>query len=141
MNEHGKIQPNYGNGTRPLALVLIVLTAAVSVYTMIVSPPPPGPDVTAHEQRFAGVHRALPRDGTVGYVSDIDPLSGIGFLQEYYLTQYTLAPVVVDRRPEGALVIGNFSSPTGMRQALAMHALSAKYNFGDGVLLFGPKAR
>jgi hypothetical protein len=119
-------------------MALVLLGAVSSAYTMLVTPPPLGTDVTAHERRFAALRKALPQRGNVGYVSDTDSLPEVIFLRDYYLTQYTLAPIVVDRRPEGRLVVGNFTSPTGMRQALAKYGFSIKHNFGDGVLLLEP---
>jgi hypothetical protein len=70
---------------------------------------------------------ALPTRGVVGYVGESgDPVA------DYYLAQYALAPLVIDRSPNHPLVVGNFpgSSP-GTPDHLQLQA-----DFGNGVLLF-----
>lgn len=125
------------------ALILVFLLAIASAYTLLVSPPEPGLDVTGFEKRFAPLREALPQRGMVGYVSDSD------FIGEFYLTQYTLAPVVVYLYPSGfatstprpTLVVGNFNSPASIPDVLARNGLMVKRDFGDGVLLLEAEAR
>jgi hypothetical protein len=83
------------------------------------------------DQRFALLKAALPQNGVVGYVGDSDNL------EDYYLAQYALAPVVVDRSPNHPLVVGNF--PTA--PAPADSNLQLLKDFGNGVLLFANKDR
>jgi hypothetical protein len=87
-------------------------------------------DIAARsDQRFAALKAQLPGRGVVGYIGE----SGNSGTAGYYLAQYALAPLVVDRSPNHALVIGSFpdslpDSPLGNLQLIQ--------NFGNGVLLF-----
>ena len=56
------------------------------------------------DQRFAELRRAMPGSGVVGYVGE----AGESGVADYYLAQYALAPVVVERSQDHPLVIGNF---------------------------------
>ena len=82
------------------------------------------------DQRFATLKAALPAQGVVGYVGE----PGIPALADYYLTQYALAPLVVDHSPNHAVVVGNFPAPSPNRAPSG--ELQLVKDFGDGVLLF-----
>jgi hypothetical protein len=85
----------------------------------------------ASDQRFAALKAALPRRGTVGYIGDPGNLS----IRDYYLTQYALAPLVVDHSIDHPLVIANFSnSPPAAPENL--HLVK---DFGAGVQLLTRK--
>ena len=79
--------------------------------------------------RFAKLKAALPQRGVIGYVGD----GGESGVPAYYLAQYALAPLVLDRSPNHSFVVGNFSSnpPTA-----SVEKLRLVKDFGDGVLLF-----
>jgi hypothetical protein len=81
------------------------------------------------DQRFAIVKSRLPASGVIGYIGE----SGNSFTPDYYLTQYALAPLVVDRSTYHAIVIGNFplSPPSDLPPNLRLVE-----DFGSGVLLF-----
>ncbi len=90
---------------------------------------------TRHEARFREVRDALPASGVVGYVSD--GLVGSAFtsmeaMQEYFLTQYSLAPLIVVRGGGQRLVVGNYSEPPATPPA----GFTVLRDFGGGVLLF-----
>jgi hypothetical protein len=85
-------------------------------------------EVTRYEKRFEGVRAQLPDHGTVGYRTDPpqEPTAGSSFeyvaygitwrmdgKKSYLLTQYVLAPVIVDRTREYPLVVEN--GKTGVR--------------------------
>ncbi len=59
-------------------------------------------DVTRYERRFDDIRDHLPARGTVGYHADNNASA------EYYLTQYTLAPIIVAHTPDHPLVVGNY---------------------------------
>jgi hypothetical protein len=87
------------------------------------------------DQRFAAVKTRLPANGVVGYIGE----SGNSSTPDYYLTQYALAPLVVDRSTHHAIVIGNFplSPPSNLPPNLRLVE-----DFGSGVLLLsGEDAR
>ena len=82
-------------------------------------------------QRFVALRTALPAHGVIGYVSQDKP--GV---EQYYLAQYALAPLVVDHSRNHSIVVGDFptSKPTELPGNLELVR-----DFGDGVLLFANK--
>ncbi len=74
--------------------------------------------------------KALPVRGVVGYVEDPDETTDDG---AYYLTQYALAPLIVDHSPNHPLVVGNFSKLSGAPPPVKLRVLK---DFGNGVFLF-----
>jgi hypothetical protein len=81
------------------------------------------------DRRFAELRRALPEYGVVGYVGDSSE-TGVA---DYYLTQYALAPLVIERSTNHKLVIGNF--PRAPRRGTEADLVLVR-DFGGGVLLF-----
>lgn len=117
------------------ALWIFVLGCLLSSARLVVDTP-----AVAHDpeeinqrkgQRFAALREALPKHGVVGYIGASG--DSLGY---YYLTQYALAPVVVDRSPHHAIVIGNF--PKSSRPELPENLTLVK-DFGNGVLLLANK--
>ena len=84
------------------------------------------------DQRFAALKAKLPPTGVVGYLGE----TGDSATSDYYLTQYALAPLVVDLSPKHPIVIGNFPSfpPPQIPPNLRLEE-----DFGNGVMLFGGK--
>jgi len=81
------------------------------------------------------VKMRLPASGVVGYIGE----SGDSSTPNYYLTQYALAPIVVDRSTHHPIVIGNLplSPPSDLPPSLRLVE-----DFGGGVLLLaGEDAR
>ena len=132
-----------------LALVLLVLLAlsgsgrtlyhAVEDYRDARAPSSAARLTAGHmsrcKARYQALRLALPDTGVVGYVSD--GLEGGSFtsleaLQDFFLTQYSLAPVIVQPGARHALVVGNFSRKPS---ALPGH-LTLLWDFGDGIVLF-----
>lgn len=83
------------------------------------------------DQRFAALKTLLPENGVVGYLGD-----SVNDKADYYLTQYALAPLIVEHSLNRPLIVGNFlSSPPEIDE----HNLRIIRDFGDGVLLLAPK--
>ncbi len=82
------------------------------------------------DQRFAALKAALPSRGVIGYIGE----PGNSGLADYYLAQYALAPLVLDRSDNHALVIGNFSASSSSQAS--SHDLHLQRDFGNGLLLF-----
>jgi hypothetical protein len=118
-----------------IATLLFVLGCLLSTLRVVRDAPRPGypstDDVSKRsDHRFAALKAALPPSGVVGYVGDSrDPVA------DYYLAQYALAPLVIDRSPNHALVIGNF--PASLHASV--EHLQLVTDFGNGVLLFANK--
>ncbi len=78
-----------------------------------ISSPSTGPArVSDQDERLRPLREHLPPRGFVGYASD--GLAGNSFtsveaLQDYFLTQYALAPVIILRTTDLPIVVGNYS--------------------------------
>ncbi len=125
-----------------VAVGLLVALALASdawflVWTLEVRAAREGPLLaTYYEGRFAPLRPLLPRRGVVGYVSDRPDSE-----EEYFLTQYALAPLLLDRRGAHAVVVGNFFDPARAPAIAARMRLVLLRDLGEGVMLFqGPGA-
>lgn len=89
-----------------------------------------GPDdiTRRSDERFATLKTVLPSRGVVGYLGE----SGNTGTENYYLTQYALVPLVVEKTTERSLVIGNFPRE---RPKTLPEGLEVVQDFGSGVLL------
>ncbi|HWJ48488.1 MAG TPA: hypothetical protein VNS62_12595, partial [Candidatus Udaeobacter sp.] len=89
------------------AILLFTLCCLLSTIRILRQAPNPAhvsPDDISKQsdQRFAAVKTRLPATGVIGYIGE----SGNSSTPDYYLTQYSLAPLVVDRSTNHAIVIG-----------------------------------
>jgi hypothetical protein len=122
------------------AILLFTLCCLLSTIRILREAPNPAhlnPDEISRrsDQRFGAVKTRLPAIGVIGYIGE----SGNSSTPDYYLTQYALAPLVVDRSTHHAIVVGNFplSPPSDLPRNLRLVE-----DFGSGVLLFaGEDAR
>ena len=120
-----------------LVLLVFVLCCLLSSARLVIETPNPGrftPDEVAQRSdlRFARLKAALPQRGVIGYVGE----AGESGVPAYYLAQYALAPLVLDRSPNHPFVVGNFPSTAS---APSIEKLRLVKDFGDGVLLFSPE--
>ncbi len=120
--------------------VLVIVVASImlselqglAAQTPFVASDPGNDSITLYEKRFASLRSALPDTGVVGYVTDEEP--GSAQTRGFYLTQYTLSPVVVDGNTQHPLVVGNFHDKAA---ALSIYKnLTLLRDFGGGVMLF-----
>jgi hypothetical protein len=119
------------------AVLILTLCCLLSSARLVVKSPGLGhltpDDIAARsDQRFAALKTALPGREVIGYVG----LPGDSGLPEYYLAQYALAPRVVERSTNHALVVGNFPASS---QVISPAGLQLVKDFGNGVLLFSNK--
>jgi hypothetical protein len=82
------------------------------------------------------VKKMLPEQGVVGYLSDTPPDSA-----EFFLTQYALSPLIVDKSQPHELVIGNFVNRNLDPQTLTNMSLNLRKDFGNGVKLFSIESK
>jgi hypothetical protein len=71
--------------------------------------------VAIAEHRLAGIRATLEGVPRVGYITDIagDSIgTDAAATERYFLTQYVLAPVVLERGTAEELVVGNFAADT-----------------------------
>jgi len=122
------------------AVLLFIVCCLLSTIRILREAPNPAHPTTddiskRSDQRFAAVKTRLPATGVIGYIGE----SGDSSTPDYYLTQYALAPLVVDRSTHHGIVIGNFplSPPSSLPPNLRLVE-----DFGRGVLLLaGEDAR
>jgi hypothetical protein len=97
--------------------------------------------VTLIVRKMAELKNILPPGTVVGYLSNIDKAQiGTGWVvrpKAFYLTQYALAPIIVDYSTEHSLVVGYFDPP--LRFEADGKGLSLIRNFGNGIVLFRRK--
>jgi len=96
--------------------------------------------VDSFEDRFRELRKALAPHSEVGYISD-NPTNDEAAQAEFYLTQYTLAPTIVDASPNRPLVVANYHSPQPDLAKLQAQHLVLLQDFGNGVLLCHNEAR
>jgi len=132
-------------GLRPRAAILgAVMLAAACAHSGILalrdtwrvfrSGPPDF--AVAYSQRLKGVKPLLPAAGAVGYLSDSDDQG------EFYLTQYLLVPLILEKgqRPDLVLV-NNHAGRGGAAASEAGYTASRLadgsqvYDFGNGIKL------
>lgn len=95
---------------------------------------------TGWEKRLSALREDLPDRGVIGYVSEQDypgvPFNIVDQDEEFVLTQYSLAPLILDRgNPHHELVIGNFSTEYDYQfeKELGLRLLA---DYGMGIFLF-----
>lgn len=83
------------------------------------------------ERRFSPLRSQLPARGVIGYVGE----SGNAGTEDYYLAQYSLAPLIIERSPDHRVVIASFPNS----QVAIPGNLQLVKDFGNRVLLFSNK--
>ncbi len=84
--------------------------------------------------RLAGAIGMLPRNGVVGYVSDIsgsDPA-----LAMFNTSLYALAPRMLVEGTDREFVLGNFTKPQDYEAFAREHHLVLLRDFGGGIVVF-----
>jgi len=100
----------------------------------------PDPDaVSVFEHRFDSVRARLSDSTTVGYITDA-PIDG-DWLIDYYLTQYTLSPVVVSDSLAARFVIANLRDPKSLAGLLQKQDLFLLSDYGNGIFLLSHQPR
>jgi len=97
-----------------------------------------------YKKRFKRDHPAFPRLNDFGEASDEWPenvFAGAGALQAYFLTQYTLAPLIVVNTIDCDLVVGDFYSEISIPEFSRHNHVILVKDFGNGVMLFRRESR
>jgi hypothetical protein len=95
---------------------------------------------TEWEERLSALKGDLPESGVIGYVSEQDypgiSINPVDQDEEFVLTQYSLAPLILDRgNPHHDLVIGNFSAEYEYLAEMDS-GLQLVFYYGKGIYLF-----
>ena len=96
-------------------------------------------EITLYEKRFKGLKEMLSSHNVVGYITNKclkDLTADAEATMGYYLTQYTLSPVIVVNDPERQLVVGNFHNTATIPKISTKRNLILLKDFGNGVMLF-----
>lgn len=101
-----------------------------------------GDDLTHWAERLAPVLPYLPATGVIGYISERD-IPGLTFNatdqgEEFAMSQYVLAPRILEEGGGRALVVGNFGglSPDEIPVVVAPLGLELERAFSYGIYLF-----
>jgi len=138
------------------ALVLLIAVTVFANLSLLFSrgqhyPNLPQVDpVSIHEQRIEQIRKIMPPTPVLGYVTTVENeklfldernLRNVEFLAQYYLTQYTLAPVFVYNSPDYPLVVGNFLDGPADPERIGKKGLTPLHDFGNGVMLYRREIR
>jgi hypothetical protein len=132
--------PHQGRITITVALTAMVCLLS-SVRVVIEAPRPSQLKAMSRavaersDLRFAELRRALPEHGVVGYVGEASENE----VADYYLAQYALVPLVVERSQDHPLIVGNFPSSRPASPPATIKGLVLVRDFGNGVLLLAKK--
>jgi hypothetical protein len=133
------------------ALILLIVVALYANLNLLFSriqlyPNLPQTDpVSIHERRIERIKEVMPQTPVLGYVTNVENekiflkernLLNVEFLAQYYLTQYTLAPVFVYNSPEHPFVVGNFLDGPADSEWIRKKGLTPLKDFGDGLILY-----
>jgi hypothetical protein len=119
------------------AILLFIACCLLSTARLAFEAPSPAhirqDDISSRSDvRFAALKAYLPASGVVGYIGE----TGNSSTPDYYLSQYALAPLVVDFSTNHAIVVGNF--PSSLPAQIPQNLRLVK-DFGNGVMLFSSK--
>jgi hypothetical protein len=96
--------------------------------------------VGAFEKRFEVLHqtlpKALPPHTVLGYVSDNPAADEVTTQGEFYLTQYTLAPVIVTPSTVEPFEVANFHTSKPDQEMLKAKQLVAVMDYGNDVYIY-----
>lgn len=107
-------------------------------------------EITLHEQRIEQIRKFLPPTRALGYVTTVENekifldernFRNVEFVAQYYLTQYTLAPIFVYNSPKHALVVGNFLDGPAEPARIRAQGLTPLHDFGEGLILYRGEPR
>ena len=90
--------------------------------------------VTTTEARMKAIRPALPPQGIIGYVSDLDVTRGDG-RRAWYAAEYCLSPLVLSPSPGPAIVLGNFADAANAPAIAQRDGLTIVRDFGGGLIL------
>ena len=130
--------PSQGASARRVAAILLLVACCLlSTAHILFQAPRPGhisaDDISKRSDlRFAALKARLPTSGVIGYIGE----PGDSATPDYYLAQYSLAPLVVDFSANHSIVVGNFPSSKG---GVIPRGLTPMEDFGNGVILFAAK--
>ena len=91
-------------------------------------------------ERFAGFRRMVPENAVLGYMTDVEPGSGLATVI-FDAAQYSLAPRLLQLGTTQEWVLGNFTKDLDFQSLGAKYGLQTARYFGDGVVLYRKQKR
>ena len=100
--------------------------------------PAPSAFMAWRDQRFELLRDALPKRGTVGYISDA--ATAYDHELRRSLAQYSLAPLILVPGADQPFVVGEFTDPAAVANRRNLE-LTVVRDLGDGLVLFARSRR
>ena len=129
--------PRVGRAVRAGAVTVLVVSALLSNFAHLKhlwrDDPPPNEFMARRDQRFDLLRDALPKRGTVGYVTDA--ASWVDGEARLMQAQFGLAPLILVSGADHALVVGEFSDPAAAARNRDPK-LTVVRDLGDGLAVF-----
>jgi hypothetical protein len=95
--------------------------------------PAPNDVMARRDQRFELLRDALPKRGTMGYLSD--PAQGTDHETRLLQAQFALMPLILVSGADQPLIVGEFTDPAGVAKGRDLN-LTVVRDLGDGLVLF-----
>lgn len=97
---------------------------------------------TVVEQRFEPLKPLLLKSEKIGYITDVPEQQHDQWFLDYFLTQYSLSPTIVDNSVDCcSLVVAYVHDPSSVQLLIRNAHLSLVHDYGRGVLLLSRQAR
>lgn len=90
-------------------------------------------DTTAYLDRFSAIRADLPKNTTVGYLTDADS-NATSTQAEFGLAQYALIPSILANNPDEKWVMANVHTPQSP-SFYQSRSLELVHDYGNGVML------
>ena len=85
-------------------------------------------------ERLNEARAIIPEDAVIGYLTDLEP--GVVASSIFNITQYALAPRLLEQYTNQNLAIGNFSRPLDYAGTGRQHGLRVERDFQNGIILY-----
>ena len=119
------------------AVILLVASALLSNFAhlkhLLRDSPAPNVFMKQRDQRFELLRDALPKRGTVGYLTDAT--NWVDGEARLMLAQFALAPLILVSGTDHTLVVGEFSDPAAVAKDRDPKLIVVR-DLGDGLVLF-----
>lgn len=96
--------------------------------------------ITRFEARLSGLREHLPAHGVVGYIDDMGRTDH-EYVASFFLTQYTLSPLIVVDTPDREWVVGCFQDEGPPGGSFFDHELTLVKDLSNGIKLFRRETR
>lgn len=121
-------------------VILTILFISIEQITLLLKKPKTKDEIILLEieNKFKVFKKFLSKHNIVGYITDhnFENDNKINYVQEFYLIQYTLSPVIIVQNSTYPLVIGNFHEAIDVNKIVKEKNLTILKDFNNGLFLF-----